>query len=480
MKFTTNLEENKKTIQNMFGNNKDIIVKDFSIVTKKACLLHVKGLVDVKSISEFVLVPCSSAKQLPKQQVFEHIQNNLVLVTDVKPETFVTQTCEDMARGFVCMLVEGFDKVLMIALDKIQERSITEPPTSAVLKGPREGFNENIKTNMGSLRKILRTPYFRTIKIEIGKLTKTQVIVAYLDNVVHKEVLNKIITKLKLINIDGVLDSFYIMQYLEERPKSIFKQAGLSEKPDIVASKMLEGRVAILVDGSPIVITLPFILLEDLHSADDNYQQQYRVVSIRIIRIISIALTLLLPGLYIGLQMFHYRALPLRFLVTILNSTQGLPFTPFAEIMVVTILFEILYEASLRMPKYLGLALSVVGALILGDTAVKAGLISPPAVMIVAVSGIAIYTIPEESAQLSLLRILFTIAGGLLGFYGLMLMAILITVYLSDFDNYGAPYLAPLSPKMGNDKQDSIFQEEVLSKKTRPKAIPNSNIKRSR
>ena len=241
---------------------------------------------------------------------------------------------------------------------------------------------------------------------------------------------------------------------------------------------MLEGRVAILVDGSPLVLTVPFILLEDFQASDDYYSNSAHASFVRCIRIISFFVTILLPGMYIAIQLNHYKALPLKFLVTIVNSTQGLPLSPFAEIIFVLILFEILYEASLRMPEYLGIALSVVGALILGDTAVKAGIISPPAVMIVALSGITLYTIPDQAQQLSLLRFIFTMAGGLLGFYGLVLMAVFFVIYLNDFDSYGSPYLAPISPYISSDAKDSIFKKPLPDMIMRPRTIPNVNHRR--
>ena len=480
MEFSNNLSENLKQIQQTFHNSPDLIEKHFSIANKKSVILYVKGLSDIQKLSEFILQPCQEVKNLPKQEFGVYIKDNVIALPEIEEEKNVLDTCILLSKGKTILLVDGYESALIISIEKIKERSITEPPTSAVVKGPREGFIENIKTNINCLRKILCTPYFTSVKLEVGVLTKTQVNVMYLKNIADESVVNKILAKIKLINIDGVIDAFYIAQFLEERPKSIFKQIGMSEKPDIVAAKMLEGRVAILVDGSPIVLTLPYILIEDFQSADDYYSQSIRVVGIRFLRLISVVLTILLPGLYIAMELFHYRTVPLRFIVTILNSTQGLPFTPFSEIIVVIILFEILYESSLRMPKYLGLALSIVGALILGDTAVKAGLISPPTVMIVAVSGITIYTIPEQATQLSMLRFFFTIAGGLLGFYGLMLVSIFVMIYLSDFDNYGAPYLSPLSPRIGNDMQDSIFKIDIVNNKNRPRAIPNKNFKRSR
>ncbi len=480
MVFGANLNKNKNQIQEIFKHNSDLIVKEFYIHTKQACLIYLKGLSDSHQISEFILLPSANVKKMPKDNFIEFIKNNVILIPEIEENDNVLKTCQQITHGKTVILLQGYNKALLLSIDKLKERAITEPPTSAVLKGPREGFNENIKTNIACLRKILSTPRLVNYKIEVGVLTKTQINVMYLQNIADDEIVEKIITKLKLINIDGIVDSYYIAQFLQERKKSMFKQIGLAEKPDIVAAKLLEGRIAVLVDGSPIVLTIPFVLIEDFQSGDDYYTQNYRTSMLRILRMISAFITIILPGLYISLQMFHYRAVPLRFLITILNSTQGLPFTPFSEIIVILILFEILYEASLRMPKYLGLALSVVGALILGDTAVKAGLISPPAVMIVAVSGITIYTVPEQAAQLSLLRGILTLAGGALGFYGLMLVSVFVVVYLSDFDNYGAPYLSPLSPLQKIGAQDAIFKSNIINNKNRSKTIPNKNTRRSR
>ena len=480
MVFSTNIDDNKEKITKLFSKNSDLIVKEFNIVSVRICIIFLKSLTDSRQISEYILIPSSFIKELPKNNIPQFIKNNIVLIPEVEEGENVLKAAHRLSKGTALMFIENYNKALLITIDKVIERPIEEPPTSAVLKGPREGFNENIKTNVGCIRRIIGTPHLVNVKLEVGVLTKTQINVMYLDNIADEKIVNKVINKIKLINIDGVIDSYYIAQFLEERQKSMFKQIGVIEKPDIVASKILEGRIAVLVDGSPIVLTIPYVLIEDFQAGDDYYSQNYRASTLRLLRIFSALITILLPSLYIAMQLYHYRAVPIKFLVTILNSTQGLPFTPFAEIILVLVLFEILYEASLRMPKYLGLALSIVGALILGDTAVKAGLISPPAVMIVAVSGITIYTVPEQSAQLSTLRLLFTIAGGLLGFYGIILFAIFIIVYLSDFDNYGAPYLSPFSPRIPYDSQDAIFKADIINKKTRPKTIPNQNSRRLR
>ena len=316
--------------------------------------------------------------------------------------------------------------------------------------------------------------------MEIGKLTKTQVSIVYFDSVVDKKIVKQILKKLNSIDIDGVVDSHYLISYLQKNPKSLFKQVGDAEKPDILVGKMLEGRVGILVDGSPIVLTLPFILIEDLQNSDDYYSQPIRVGFVRILRFVGVVLAVLLPGVYVALEKFHYKILPTEFLVTIINTTQGIPFSPFIELLFVVLLFEILYESNLRMPQYFGMAMSIVGALILGETAVNAGLVSPPAVMIVALSGITFYIIPSQAAQFSILRLLALIVGATIGLYGILLFTVFILSYLSSFDSYGSAYLAPAAPYIASDQKDFYMRKPINEMKTRPKSIANNKNKLDR
>ena len=241
---------------------------------------------------------------------------------------------------------------------------------------------------------------------------------------------------------------------------------------------MLEGRVGILCEGSPIAITLPFILMEDLQSPDDYYQKEMRVSFIRIVRLLGVFLSVFLPGFYLATVMYHYKMIPLNLLITLLNATVNLPFGPFLEMVFILLLFEILYEANLRMPKYLGLALSIVGALILGDTAVKAGFVSPPSVMIIAISSITIYTTPNQSGQLSLLRFIFTVIGAVFSFYGIILGALMLALYLCNFESYGMPYMAPFAPTIDDDFKDAIFKKNITTMYNRPKSLKPKNIRR--
>ena len=302
----------------------------------------------------------------------------------------------------------------------------------------------------------------------------------YLQEIADKNVVKEIERRISQIDIDGVVDSYYISAYLQSKPNSMFKQVGDTEKPDILVGKMLEGRVGVVVDGSPIVLTLPFILIEDLQESDDYYSQPVKVTFLRILRLIGVVLAVLLPGTYVAIQLYHYKILPTEFLITIMDTTQGIPFTPFTEVMFIVLLFEILYEANLHMPQYMGMALSIVGALILGETAVNAGLVSPPAVMIVALSGLTFYVVPNQASQFSLLRILYVFVGATLGLFGILAFSVWVVSYLSSFDSYESAYLSPSAPYIKGDMKDFLIKAPLEQMKTRPKGIANNKRNRTR
>jgi len=473
-----NLEKNLTTIKNEFDNSKDIIVKKVKSGKTKCAVVYMLGLNDTIALSEFVIMPLIRTNVEIKD--INTVIENILPLSEIEEQNDDKEINSAIMKGKAILLIDGIDTALVLAVDKMKERAIMEPPTSTVLKGPRSGFVENLKTNLSILRKILASTKLKNLSTSVGKHTDTAISILYIDGIADNEVVENVKKKIENINIDGVIDSFYIAQFLEERKDSMFKQVGTSEKPDIIAAKLLEGRVAILVDGSPIALTVPFIYIEDLQSGDDYYSNHARASFVRWIRIMSVFITILTPAVYIAIVLHHYKAIPLKFLITIVNSTRGLPLTPFAEILFVLILFEILYEASLRMPKYLGMALSIVGALILGDTAVKAGLISPPSVMIVAVSGLSIYCIPDQAPQLYILRMLFTLAGGMLGFFGITALMIFLIAYLSDFDSYGSAYFAPVAPFVEKDIKDALYKADITNSYTRPTSIANNrkNLKR--
>ncbi|MGN1093860.1 MAG: spore germination protein, partial [Candidatus Neoclostridium sp.] len=288
------------------------------------------------------------------------------------------------------------------------------------------------------------------------------------------KIVQKVIGRLKGIKTDGVLDVQYLQPYLEERPFSIFNQAGRAEKPDIVAAKLLEGRLAVLVSGTPVVLTLPYLFVESVQSSGDYYQRYSYASFLRVLRMITLGFAVLLPGAYISLQKYHLSVIPLKFMLTMVTALGGIPFRATTEMLFVILLFEIIRETGIRMPKAVGMAMSIVGALVLGETAVRAGIVSSPAVMIVALSSLALYTAPDEVGSTTLLRIIFTLLGGIGGVYLLLIGLVYLVQYAVGINGLGAPYVAPFAPYVKKDMQDAMYRSNFLNMSGKPRSFPNA------
>jgi len=461
--------ELKEKILSYLGNGFDVEAHEIISKAGSVWVIYVDENTDKTVLSESVLKPLLNLENYDADEV-----ERIIYPPAKVQESESAEDCAgEIAKGNA-VIVAG-DKLLTLTMKKVAMRPVSEPPTSSVVKGPREGFVENLNTNLSLLRRRLATPKLRFEKFEIGKYSKTTVVMAYIEGLTHPKVVKKIAQKIEKIDVDGVFDSSYISKYLERAEQSLFRQVGTTEKPDILSHKMLEGRVGILVDGSPIALSVPFLFLEDFQDSGDYYRRDYRATVLRLVRLFGSFVAILLPAVFVAVQEYQYQVLPLKFLITILNSTTGIPLTPTLEMLFVVLLFEILNETSLRMPKYVGMALSVVGAIVLGDTAVKAGLLSSPAVLIAALSGIGLYCVPDDVGTFSILRVLFIGLGGILGLYGIVLGFLCLIAYLSSLDSYGAPYLAPYAPLIVEDLQDGVFKESNLNMKKRPKSVPNIN-----
>ena len=470
MKVEKEIEKIKEKLHNSIDVTGRIVKKNDVLVG----FVYLKSITDNLIFSRAIFEPVSKWKG---EFSFETLCQ-IVEANDVA-EIEQNEVIEKVLKGSVVVFVSNSNKILAIDIQKYNMRTPTEPPTSPVIMGPREGFTEDMKTNMTLLRRRFYSSQLVFEQTEVGSTTKTQVILAYLDGIVDMKIVKQIKKKLQSIKIDGVVDSYYLLSLLSNRPNSLFKQIGNTEKPDIVAAKMLEGRVAVIVDNSPIVLTIPFVFLEDLQNSNDYYTNYIYSGFLRVIRLIGLLIAIIGPGSYIALQLFHYNILPIKYLITIADATQQVPFTPFIEILFISLLFQILYEVSLRLPSYLGLATSIVGALILGDTGVKAGLISPPSVIVVAIAKIALYTIPEQSAQINVLQFVFLIIGASLGLLGLIGGMIYFLAYANSIENYGAPYLAPFSPFILGDNKDGIIKVPLSDMEKRPKSFKTKNKDRN-
>lgn len=467
--------ENLKKLQNIYQDQDDFLYRTVDC-GKTVHVVSLDTMCDMQKICDYVLQPLA---YLEGVETADDILKKLLVGINAKLSPNFEAALDDFLNGYTLLFLEG-DEQTVIAVDTRTElgRSIAEPPTSIVMRGPREGFVENAKNNLTLMRKRLKTPDFKTVLLNVGVYTSTAVYVCYLNGVADQSLVDRISQRIQSIKIDGVLDSTYLSRYLDEDKTFLFRRVGLTEKPDVAVGKMLEGRVAVIVDGSPMVITLPYLYIEDLQSPGDYYENSVMTGLNRVLRLVSVLASVLLPAFYVCLQMYNYQIIPLKFLITLLNATQAIPFSPLTEMMLVLIIFDILREANLRMPTAVGISLSLVGAIVLGDAAVKAGLIGAPAVMIGALSGIGLFAMPDNTLILSLLRLVITLIGGLMGIMGVMLSMLLVLLYITSLTAYKTPFLAPFAPDVPNDRQDAILQKPLQKQKRRPRSIPHENDER--
>lgn len=460
-----------------FATPETIVKRAFKTKYREGAVLYKPDLTDSLLTGQIVraLEKCEE-----KKPTADALLESVVYIAESEVIYDAAEVQKSILGGDAVVIVDGTDGYLICSVKKWDKRAIAEPPTSTVMRGPREGFIEDVKTNLSLIERRLKSPSLAVEKMTIGRLSQTTVALVYLADVAAPEVVNAVRDKLAKIDIDALTDSHYIQPYLEERPFSIFHQTGVTEKPDIVTAKLLEGRVAIVVDGSPMVVTVPFMVIEDYQSSEDYYERPSLSTFLRILRLVSIFFAVLLPGFYVALQEYHYSMIPLRFLITVMTAVNGIPLPPLLEIMFVILLFEVIREASVRMPRAVGMAMSIVGALVLGETAVKAGIISSPAVMITALSSIALYVAPNQEGTLTLLRVAFTALGGLGGMYFMLVGMLYLVLYLCSMGGFGTPYLAPLAPFVPGDLKDSFYRASLLRMNERPKSIKNINPHRQK
>lgn len=473
MKISVNLNKNVLALKKTLDSD-DVKFKDIKIADKKGCLIFSADMTDKAALGELVMRPAARVKgDADEKTLFETF-----LSPETETATDLFTVAQKIVGGSSALIVDGVKTAFIFGLKKFDKRAISEPPTSTVIKGPREGFVESLTVNVSLMRRKLASTDLCFKYLSVGKLSQTQVAVCFVKGVADKGLVESLVKKISEVKIDALLDSSYVSKFLGEHKASLFKQIGNTEKPDILAAKILEGRVAVLVDGSPIALTVPYLLIEDFQSPSDYYNSSYSATVARILRLFAVFISVFLPAFYVSAQLFHLQFIPLSFLLTIVNSIKGIPLSPSFEMFFTLLIFEILNEASVRMPKYVGMVVSIVGGLVLGETAVNAGIISAPALMIIALSGICLYTVPELEQTFSLLRLLFLIIGGSFGAFGLIIASAMLLTYLVSFENYTTPLLAPFSPLIRKDLKDGIYKGFMIEQSIRPLSLKNANKRR--
>lgn len=485
IKISKKLDEVKYLVERRFGNTVDFILRDLYIGEKRIIICYLDGLVNQQVINENIIKPLlelkSDIKKLTqKGQMSKDTIKEALNVGNLKEATSFEETLNSILSGKTIIYRDGEKQALVLATEGWESRGIDEPETESTVRGPREGFNENLKTNIALLRRKIKSTDLQFEKIQIGRFTKTNICICYLQGIVDEQILDTVRRRLKRIDTDSILESGYIEEFIEDQPFSLFPTIGNSEKPDKVASKILEGRVAILCDGTPFVLTVPLLFIESLHASEDFYSRPYYTSFIRLIRLFALFITLTIPGFYVALTTFHVKVIPFELLLSIAAANEGIPFNPFVETLIMIIVFELLREAGIRMPRPVGQAVSIVGALVIGEAVVKAGFVSSPIVIITALTAITSFIVPSTTGFVGLLRIYILIASSVLGFMGMFVALMGIILHLCSLRSFGVPYLYPISPLNIRDQKDAIVRLPIWKMLTRPRILSWQNIDRNR
>lgn len=482
------LKDNQSILRNTLGKSSDTVFREFNIGNKrktKSFICFISGLADKNKIDQHIIKALMidaqkivKEKTIAPQNTFNLVKTSLISTSEVKETSSFCEIIKGILSGDAALFINGYATALLINLRSWEQRSITEPLIESTIRGPREGFTETLGVNLSMLRRKIKNPNLIIEQYTYGRQTRTDICLAYLNGIASSSILAEIRCRLKRIETDAILESGYIEQFIEDNPFSPFATIGNTEKPDIVAAKLLEGRIAIFCDGTPFVLTIPYLFMEALQSPEDYYSRPYFASFIRLLRYFSFFITVVVPSLYVALETFHQELIPTVLLITAAASKEGIPFPAFLETLIVVIIFELLREAGVRMPQPVGQATSIVGALIIGESAVQAGILSAPAVIIGALIGITSFIITPVTDAAVLFRFFLLILSATFGLYGITIGVIVILGHMCSLRSFGTPYLAPFAPMNVTGLKDSLMRAPLWLMHARPKSITWENSKR--
>lgn len=447
----------------------------------KVCLITCDGLVQSEIIDNHLLRPLMENKEsLQRRTDVDVYLTNVFQVLSFKTTVQYEEMIQGIVYGETLVLLEGIDEALLFDTKGFETRSISEPEGEKIISGPREGFTEGLLANLTMLRRKLRTEKLKMKYLQFGKKTKTQVCISYLEGIAKPEILDELNRRLERIDIDGILDANYINELIRDDPWSPFRSMGYTERPDVIAAKLLEGRVALFVDGTPVVLTLPYLFVENFQHNEDYYLNFYFTSFSRFLRIIGFLLTTLLPSIYIAVVAFHQEILPAPLLISIATERQAVPLPAALEAVIMLVVFEILRETALRMQANVGQALSIVGALVVGQAAVEARLVAAPMLIVIAMAGITSLLVPRMNASILILRFGVLLLAASFGFLGVTIGCVFMIVHILGLYSFGVWQFSG-GDDLGYQRiKDTAFRAPWYQMLFRPEELTNHSKRQNR
>jgi len=440
-------------------------------------LIYMDGMIDSDQLNEAIIKPLLLVKaQNESSTIAEYIEKQVLFARDVKKSEDLSKMIEGLLYGEAVLIIDKSREALNIDAKGWRTRGITEPLDERVLQGPREGFDEAALLNLAMIRRKLQTPDLCTELLRVGRRSSTLVFICYLGALADEKIINDLKKRISKIDIDGILDSNYITEQIRDNKNSVFKTVGTTERPDVVAARLLEGRIAVVVDGTPVVLTVPYLFSENFQSDEDYYLNFLISSSNRMLRYICFFLSVSVPAIFIALSTFHKDLLPTSLAIAVAKLRGGVPFSPFSECIIMLFVFEILRETGVRMPQSLGHALSIVGGLVVGQAAVDARIISTPMLIVIALSAISGLMIPRLRGAVFYLRLIFVVLAALFGIYGYMVGLSVTLMHIISLTSFGTDYTVSLRKANFQTLKDTVWRAPWSYMKKRP--LFNSNIVR--
>jgi spore germination protein KA len=478
------LDVNIDIIRHTTGNSSDIVIRRFTIGQERsirAALIFIDGLADEKNVYQFLLEPLMTATlpiSLSPKDTFFFVEKKLAAVGRIKRISQWFDLFLALSSGETIILLDGVTFALSASTSGGEYRAIEEPQTQLAIRGPRDGFTESLRMNTTLIRRRIKNPNLWLETMKIGEVTQTDVAIMYIKGIANDEIVEEVRKRLRRIHIDSVLETGYLEQLIEDQTFTTFPTTYHTERPDVVAANLLEGRVAVFVEGTPFVLVAPALFIQFFQAVEDYYARFDIATALRFLRVLVFFISLVAPAIYIAATTFHQEMIPTPLVIAIAAQREAIPFPAFVEALVMEVIFEILREAGVRLPRAVGQTVSIVGALVIGQAAVEAGFVSSAMVIVVSITAIASFATPSFAIAISarLIRFALMFLAAMFGFYGIIIGILVMTIHLCSLRSFGIPYMSPLAPFIPSNMGDTLFRVPAWAFKERPRLINQKNI----
>ncbi|MEL7609033.1 MAG: spore germination protein [Bacillota bacterium] len=480
MKLSSSLEKNIGMMKELF---RDVDIMRYKTIETageppvRCCAVFSDGLVDSAVVNDSVVKPLMLSPARPVGGLMEYLLESVVQVSETSTADDFQTIVEEVTYGNTVLFVDGCAQAAILNTKGFTLRGIDEPDNERILSGPRDGFNESLMQNIAHIRRRLRTHDLKIKTVKFGRRTQTSASICYLESIVDKDILDEFLKRIKKIDIDGALDTNYIAEQIRDMRFTPFRTTGYTERPDVVVGKLLEGRIALILDGTPAVMTVPYLFIENFQSSEDYYLSFYYTSFSRILRFLAFMLTVMVPGLYIALVAFHHEMIPTPLLLSIASSQRGVPLPASIEAIVMLLVFDVLRETGIRMPTSIGQALSIVGALVIGQAAVEARLVAAPMIIIIAATGITGLLVPRLNAPIIYWRVIMLLLSSSFGLLGLTLGLSALLIHLFNLKSLGVEQISITGRFRFQENKDVLIRAPWWKMITRPDRLTKNKVR---